>query len=686
MELHASPWAKIASATVRSRFPRLYAAVVYLKGEVAGCEFRLTKLKRAAMTRITGAATAILCTSASVGPALRDERIQSVVKRATTVVVDEAGSVGDRHVLPIIANCVKLQRMVLVGDTKQLGVFTYIREDGVTVDVSSLMLRLEQQGIGHHFLTLQYRMPPELAFVISTSIYGGLVQSAIAPRLDASDPMVYIDVMGEVRPERPGSTSMVNEEEAKEASTEATRLVQQMTNATVAILCLHAAQKRHIEKLLASEVLEQVDVLTVDASQGREWDHAIISLVSVEVQGSVRDPRKQCVMLSRAKCTVTLIAHPCVVATQPLLAAFREAGVQRPTLMLASQVTEVEAEGPSLQDTRGALPNLADEASASHTQTGSGTPRRPPSLSDSDSATSPYFASKMSWAEFTASLAPTKTTQRRYSACLKEIANTLRTAKDEQFTVIAVEAAGSHAKGTDTEFNKDLDVVVKYKDFEPARVSEYLTWAQKVLNEAGLLSNPTKQMKNGFKFEVEGMKVDLLATGDLAELQSPWPRCFDDMAPRDRECWRIACTQQSVDFMRDIAREQPLCTDIVRVAKYWRDKVIVTWPAESYPFSFLLELLVCASLSDGLGGPIECTSVELGFTNFLQRVVNFKKLYVTWNFAEADVPRRMLMCEPPLVLDPIDHHNNVAKEVKWDDLAHLARMSLERLTQADPAD
>ena len=68
-----------------------------------------------------------------------------------------------------MVNCPKLERMVLVGDTKQLGVFTYIREDGVTADVKSLMLRLEEDGFSSHLLSIQYRMPPALANVVSLS-------------------------------------------------------------------------------------------------------------------------------------------------------------------------------------------------------------------------------------------------------------------------------------------------------------------------------------------------------------------------------------------------------------------------------------------------------------------------------------------------------------------------------------
>lgn len=676
----------MAKAVVRERFRKLAGAINYIEREAVEQQYRQAQAEGEALRRITSAAKAILCTSASVGPALRDERIKPVVERATTVVVDEAGSVDDRHVLPIIMHCPLLQRMVLVGDTKQLGVFTYIRQNGVTADVSSLMLRLEQQGIEHRLLTLQYRMPPALAAVISERFYDGRVQSAFAPLSDAPAPMFHIDIVGAVRPEREGSTSMVNEEEAKCASTVALSLTQQCPDASIVVLCLHAAQKRRVEKLLQQLKNSTVEVLTGDASQGREWDHVIISLTSVEVKGSVTDLRKQCVMLSRAKISATLIAHPNVVALLPALAAFREAGIQWPSPS-SEAAPSLSTPGSPPFEPQPATPLLMLPPApvlGSSSQTSTSSTRMATETKD---GRCPYFAPSKPWEEFAASLAPVEKVQRRFNACLALIKKALMVTaagKEGSFVVCAVEAAGSHAKGTDTAYHKDLDVVVKIEEFDPARLSEYLSWVEEAMIYGRLEVSNARQSNKAFQFELKGMAVDILVTGDLNQLASSWPACFANMSPKDRDCWSVACTDESLTFMQMTASKQPLCKEVTRIAKYWRDRVIVDWPTGSRPSSFLLQLLVCNvcfSNSDFAGSGSGMV-IERLFTCFLQCIVEFEKLDAIWpgHFDSEVLPPEVMIDESPLILDPTNPHNNVAKQVEdWGKLAERADQSLKRI-------
>ena len=190
----------------------------------------------------------------------------------------------------------------------------------------SLMMRLEQD-IQPTMLTIQYRMPLRLAAVVSQCFYDGhLVSGYSAPRdgFDVENPLRFIKVNGTAQQAR-NSTSLVNEEEAKAAAAAANALAGAHRNQSVVVLCTYKAQMIRIHEMLVNK--KNAEALTVDAAQGREWDHVILSLVGSNPQrlGFLRDVRRQCVALSRAMRTMTLVAHPDVVQKLPAIACFCKA-------------------------------------------------------------------------------------------------------------------------------------------------------------------------------------------------------------------------------------------------------------------------------------------------------------------------------------------------------------------------
>ena len=107
--------------------------------------------------------------------------------------------------------------------------------------------------------------------------------------------------------------------EAKAAAAAANSLARSHPTQHVAVLCVYKAQMRRIGQLLLEG---NAEALTVDSSQGREWDHVILSLVSSDPMrlGFLKDRRRQCVSLSRAMRTLTLVAQPEVVKRLPAMA------------------------------------------------------------------------------------------------------------------------------------------------------------------------------------------------------------------------------------------------------------------------------------------------------------------------------------------------------------------------------
>ena len=100
-------------------------------------------------------------------------------------------------------------------------------------------------------------------------------------------------------------------------------------------------QVRFMQKLLKHV---NVEAMTVDGSQGREWDHVFLSLVRTERDGTfVNDPRRQCVAMSRAKLSMILVAHPALAAALPHLRRFWDHAT---TYELLARPTTVQARPP----------------------------------------------------------------------------------------------------------------------------------------------------------------------------------------------------------------------------------------------------------------------------------------------------------------------------------------------------
>ena len=120
--------------------------------------------------------------------------------------------------------------------------------------------------------------------------------------------------------------------------------------------------------------------------------------------------------------------------------------------------------------------------------------------------------------------------------------------------------------------------------------------------------------------------MDVIVTGDRDELAKTWPLCLIEQHDSHRECWRACFHHKGVEFVELVSSRQPLCRDIVRVAKWWAKNHVVEWKTRTEPPSFLLELLVLHALDED---SIQCTSINQGFAKFLQCIINYHALLVT---------------------------------------------------------
>ena len=233
------------------------------------------------------------------------------------VIVDEAAKASVPEVM-VAANCAK--RLALVGDHRQLLPYldeNYYEHSAPTTEDqnslkelwnSSLFSRLWDQAPEERkaFLAMMRRSRRPIAECISGCFYGG----KLVPGRDDQSPtlrfplsLIWID-SSRTRHQKAGKTSIQNRGEVDliiSALGELPKLSQM--EISVAVIAFHRGQA----ELLQNEIRKRKpaikpSVLTVDASQGGQWDVVILTLArTIGGSGFVGNPNRLNVALSRAK-------------------------------------------------------------------------------------------------------------------------------------------------------------------------------------------------------------------------------------------------------------------------------------------------------------------------------------------------------------------------------------------------
>lgn len=248
--------------------------------------------------------------------------------RFETVIFDEAGMCLDPDILiPIIHGS---QQLILVGDHKQLGPVVQNRECEKKAYTLSLMLRLIHQGIHPKILTEQYRMHPSLAEFPSKVFYDNKLKSGLKAEdrfiqnnflkwPNENVPLLYWDQESQEEYYHSG-ISYYNRSEIGNISF----LLQRMYNAgikskQIGIITPYLGQQIHLISMLPSKCnikdssfLEELEIASVDAFQGREKDFIIFSTVRANTSfdiGFLKDSRRLCVSLTRCRYGLIIVGN-----------------------------------------------------------------------------------------------------------------------------------------------------------------------------------------------------------------------------------------------------------------------------------------------------------------------------------------------------------------------------------------
>ncbi|EER09622.1 splicing endonuclease positive effector sen1, putative [Perkinsus marinus ATCC 50983] len=253
-----------------------------------------------------------------------------------TVVVDEASQgVEMGTLIPLQMGC---QRMVLVGDPKQLPATVFSATAERFGYGKSLFQRLQQSDFQVNLLSTQFRMHPAIAEFPSNEFYDGGVKNAEnIMELVGDQPWSHIPIFGPVSffnvpgQEEKSYTSLTNEAEAN-FIIHIFKMLQvcwpkEPWREKLAVISPYAEQVRLIRQkfrqlynMVESKVCP-VEVNTVDGFQGREKDCVVVSTVRADPDatsvGFVRDVRRMNVSLTRGRTNLWVCGHQRMLSNNP---------------------------------------------------------------------------------------------------------------------------------------------------------------------------------------------------------------------------------------------------------------------------------------------------------------------------------------------------------------------------------
>ena len=250
----------------------------------------------------------------TTGAAKHNYIIKSI--RPKIVVVEEAAEIFEAHIFTSLSPSV--QQLILIGDHQQLRPKpTYFElEKNYKLNVS-LFERLEMNKFPIKTLSIQHRMRPEIASLITPSVYPVLYNHKSVEEyshIQGVDKNLFFishsvfEVSGYV-----DSRSHSNPHEAKFVAALCDYfLKQEYEPSKITILTLYRGQFLEIKKQLSNRRLAGVRTSVVDDFQGEENDIILLSLVRSNPKqniGFVEIKNRICVALSRAKKGLFIIGN-----------------------------------------------------------------------------------------------------------------------------------------------------------------------------------------------------------------------------------------------------------------------------------------------------------------------------------------------------------------------------------------
>ena len=254
-------------------------------------------------------------------------------RKFSIVLIDEATQATEPSALvPIVKGA---RQLILVGDHRQLPpTVTSRRAEQEGLDIP-LFERLLSNGIPAHMLTTQYRMHPTIREFPSSRFYENKLEdgcsSSERPPVagflwpDWDKPVAFVPVHGAEIEEEAGS-SRSNMDEAAIVVQVVNDLLApgDLTPEDIGVISPYAGQVRLIRSMV-DDVIEGLEVKSVDGYQGREKEMIVLSTVRANDAGKVgflSNYRRLNVALTRAKRGLIVIGDDRTLRNDPTWASW----------------------------------------------------------------------------------------------------------------------------------------------------------------------------------------------------------------------------------------------------------------------------------------------------------------------------------------------------------------------------
>ncbi|CAD8153272.1 unnamed protein product [Paramecium octaurelia] len=279
------------------------------------------------------------------------EKLSKYMDQIELLIVDEAAQCTEpSNIIPLRLG---VEKMILIGDPKQLAATTFSSSSTTGFYNRSLFERILDNNFQPHFLNIQYRMDSEIRKFPSFEFYQNKLidhESVIKRKLPENyfkKQMLFLDIID--GQEKRDNTSYINEKEANLVIQLINSIKEYFKHQTIGVISSYKAQVKLIQTLIKQSTtrLKDIDnkilsVNTVDSFQGQEKDIIIFSCVrSSECKGIgfLNDGRRINVALTRAKFALFVIGNGLTLSKGQLWRNFLQ-NMQERQLYRKVQITE----------------------------------------------------------------------------------------------------------------------------------------------------------------------------------------------------------------------------------------------------------------------------------------------------------------------------------------------------------
>ncbi|KAG8442586.1 hypothetical protein GDO86_011395 [Hymenochirus boettgeri] len=240
------------------------------------------------------------------------------------VIVEEAAEVLEAHIITTLSSA--CQHLILIGDHQQLRPSTTVYDlaKNFNLDVS-MFERLVRMNVPYVRLNYQHRMRPEIARLLTPSIYDKLENHESVenfPNIKGVASNLFFLNHNHTEEHIKEGRSHQNSYEAAFVKCLCLYLLKQgYEPSQITILTTYSGQLHCLQKMMPKSTFEGVRVCVVDKYQGEENDIIILSLVRSNSSGNVgflKIPNRVCVALSRAKQGLFCVGNMEILSTIPL--------------------------------------------------------------------------------------------------------------------------------------------------------------------------------------------------------------------------------------------------------------------------------------------------------------------------------------------------------------------------------